>query len=200
MAAPARSEPDDYATTRIRRVNWAEDRKSVSQFFREYRDWLAEHASVSSERSSSLPPGLAMVDRAIAKLPGVYGPPRGEVLLAERDGERVACGVLREWEPNVGQIERIYVRPDHRGPGFGPKLIRALLDRARELGYERIRVDAIPTMIAAIAYYQEMGFRRIPAYWSHPVLGTLFFERDAGEPESTPDLSEVARSPGRRKR
>lgn len=194
MVAPVRSESDDYATTQIRRVNWAKDRESVSQFFREYRDWLAEHAGVSSERTLSLPPGLAMVDRAIADLPGVYGPPRGDVLLAERDGERAACGVLREWEPRVGQIERIYVRPDHRGPGFGPKLIRALLDRARELGYERIRVDAIPTMIAAIAYYQEMGFRGIPAYWSHPVPGTRFFERDVAEAVPTPDRSEVARS------
>ena len=78
------------------------------------------------------------------------------------------------------------MREDHRGPGFGPRLTRALLKRARELGYERVRVDTLPTMAAANQFYPEMGFKPIPAYWDHPVRGALFFEYKLGKPKPTP--------------
>jgi ribosomal protein S18 acetylase RimI-like enzyme len=120
--------------------------------------------------------GLGQVDQQTAQLPGAYGPPRGEIILAFARGAVVACGALRELEPKVGEIKRIYVRADHRGPGFGPRLTRALLRRARELRYERVRVDTLPTMSAAIQFYQKLGFAPIPAYWPHPVPGALFFE------------------------
>ena len=123
-------------------------------------------------------PGLALVDRLIEELPGAYGPPRGDVLLWFREESVVACGALRELEPKVGEIKRIYIRPDFRGKGFGHPFVRALVDRARELGYERLRADTLSTMTAAIEFYQESGFRRIPAYWTHPATGALFFERD----------------------
>ena len=126
--------------------------------------------------------GLQIVDKLIAGLPGAYGPPRGDVILAFSDGQVVACGALRELEPKIGEIKRVYVRADHRGPGFGPRLTGAVLDRATELGYERVRVDTTGTMVAAIEFYQEMGFVPIPAFWPHPAPGARFFEYTVGEP------------------
>jgi ribosomal protein S18 acetylase RimI-like enzyme len=104
----------------------------------------------------------------------------------------VACGALRDLGSKVGEIKRVYVRADHRGPGFGPRLTRALLGRARELGYERVRVDTLPSMFAAIQFYQKMGFKPIPAYWPHPVPGALFFEYKVQKP--TPRRPVVSRS------
>jgi len=169
----------DYSETAIRRVDWSEDFAEVRRLFQDYRDWLADHAIEPADRDLSVPPGLALMDRLIDELPGAYGPPRGDVLLAVRRSGIAACGALREWEGTIGEIKRIYVRPDHRGPGFGPILTAALVARARELGYERIRVDTLGTMEAAIQFYQEMGFRPIPAYWPHPAPGALFFEWQA---------------------
>jgi ribosomal protein S18 acetylase RimI-like enzyme len=119
----------------------------------------------------------------IAGLPGAYGPPRGEIILAFAKGEVVACGALRQLAQEVGEIQRVYVRADHRGPGFGPRLTRALLVRARQLRYKRVRVDTLPTMFAAIQFYQEMGFKPIPPYWPHPVPGALFFEYTVRTPK-----------------
>jgi len=168
--------PVDYSTTALRRVDWSIELETVRRLFREYRDWLADHVPEDVSRGSSVPTGLAQFDRVISELPGVYGPPGGDVILAMTDSEIAACGALREWEPKVGEIKRIFVRPDHRGPGFGPILTGALLQRAREIGYERVRVDTLPTMAAAIQFYQKMGFKPIGAYWPHPVPGALFFE------------------------
>jgi ribosomal protein S18 acetylase RimI-like enzyme len=171
--------PGGYAETALRRIDWSKELELARRLFREYRDWLADHADPSARAG----PGLAQLDRAISELPGAYGPPGGEVILAVKRDEIVACGALRGWEPGVGEIKRIYVRADHRGPGFGPILTRALVHRARELGYDRVRVDVLPTMTAALRFYQELGFRPIPAYWEHPVPGALFFEWSAPSPD-----------------
>jgi N-acetylglutamate synthase-like GNAT family acetyltransferase len=183
MRTPDPSDPKSYAGTTLRRVNWSEDLETVRRLLQDYRAWLFDH---SDRSASALPVGLQRIDSEIAGLPGVYGPPHGEIILAFREGQLVACGALRELEPKVGEIKRVYVRADHRGPGFGPRLTQAVLDRARELGFERVRVDTLPTMSAAIQFYQEMGFKPVPAYWPHPVPGALFFEYKMAQSPSKP--------------
>jgi ribosomal protein S18 acetylase RimI-like enzyme len=185
----AKREPEqtsDTASTTMRRVNWAKELEVVRRLFQEYRQWLADHQAPARAGDSRSGSGLGLVDRLIAGLPGAYGPPRGDVILAFAQNELVACGALRELEPGAGEIKRVHVRADHRGPVFGPRLTGALLDRARELGYERIRVDTLPTMAAAIQFYQDMGFTPISAYWPHPVPGALFFECRLSDRAGTP--------------
>lgn len=176
MVDPARSTPDVQNRAALRRVSWPDDLDTVRQLFQGYRQWLTDHQDLTPQAESRVRSGLALVDRLVAELPGGYGPPGGEVLLWWEDTSVVACGGLRELEPKVGEIKRIYVRPDYRGKGFGAPFVRALVERARDLGYGRVRADTLPTMTAAIEFYQEAGFRRIPAFWSHPVAGALFFE------------------------
>jgi ribosomal protein S18 acetylase RimI-like enzyme len=172
----------DYSDTLLRAVDWSKELETVRRLFQGYRDWLADHGDPATLSGSHVPAGLAEFDRVVAALPGVYGPPGGDVILARKHSRVVACGALREWAPKIGEIKRIYVRADHRGPGFGPILTGALLERARALGYERVRVDTLPSMSAAIQFYQKMGFKPIPAYWPHPAPGALFFEwRDSKE-------------------
>ena len=194
MGVRERSNRESYPGTSLRRVNWSKDIDTVRRLFQDYRQWLADHRNTAASADSSVQIGLGQIDKQIAELPGVYGPPRGEIILAFAREALVACGALRELEPKVGEIKRVYVRADHRGPGFGPRLTHALLRRARELGYERVRVDTLPTMAAAIQFYQEMGFEPIPAYWPHPVPGALFFEHRVGKPKSTPRRHGASRS------
>jgi len=165
-----------HPETKLRSVRWSEELGTVRRLFEDYRKWVADHQDPAPEAKSRVAAGLAEIDRLVAGLPGAYGPPRGDVILAFAKESLVACGALREIGPKVGEIKRVYVRADHRGPGFGPRLTRALLDRALELGYERVRVDTLPSMTAAIEFYQEMGFRPIPAFWPHPASGARFFE------------------------
>jgi GNAT superfamily N-acetyltransferase len=171
-----RHNSDSHPGTSIRPVNWSTDLETVRRLFQDYRNWVADHRDTTPSAESTVKMGLGQIDQQIADLPGAYGPPHGEVMLAFARDTVVACGALREVEPGVGEIKRIFVRADHRGPGFGPRMTGALLDRARTLGYERVRVDTLASMTAAIQFYQEMGFEPIPAYWPHPAPGALFFE------------------------
>ena len=176
----AATDPETHPRTSFRKVNWPNDLETVRRLFQEYRQWLADHRAVEVSAEPSANAGLALVDELIAGLPGAYGPPRGEVLLWFEGKSLVACGALRELDPGVGEIKRISVRADHRGKGFGPRFVRALIERAHELKYHRLRVDTLATMSAAIEFYQELGFRPIPAFWPHPAAGALCFELELG--------------------
>lgn len=175
---PDANDPEPAPNASLRQARWPEDLELIRPLFREYRDWLADHGEPAPEARVRVESGLALIDSLIAGLPGAYGPPRGDVLLWSDEQGLVACGALREMEPGVGEAKRIHIRSDYRGPTFGRPFVRALLARAGELQYRRLRADTLPTMRAAIEFYQELGFRRVGAFWPHPVADAIFFERE----------------------
>jgi len=118
-------------------------------------------------------------DRELAGLPGDYAPPRGRLLVAERDGGApTGCVALRPL-PDAGacEMKRLYVAPAGRGTGAGRALATRLLEEARAAGYEVLRLDTLPALMpAAVALYRSLGFREIAPYNEHPAEGTLFME------------------------
>lgn len=117
-------------------------------------------------------------------LPGAYAPPSGALLLALVDGEVVGTVALRRLSSDACEMKRLFVRPASRGlrlangTSIGRALTMAVVDRARALGYRRLRLDTIAgKMDAAIALYRSLGFVEVAAYYASPVPGTLFFEK-----------------------
>jgi putative acetyltransferase len=110
-------------------------------------------------------------------LPGAYAEPSGRLLLAVADGSPAGCIALRRIADGICEMKRLYVKPEFRGRGLGRILTERIITLARQLGYQRMRLDTLPgKMDPAIAMYRTFGFVEIQPYYLNPVEGALFME------------------------
>ena len=116
-------------------------------------------------------------DEELKSLPGAYGPPSGKLLLAQVAGHAAGCIALRKLGAGVCEMKRLYVRPEDRGVGLGRILVHRLIEDARALGYQRMRLDTIQSaMNDAVALYRRIGFQEIAPYSSIPIESALWME------------------------
>ena len=113
----------------------------------------------------------------LANLPGDYAPPGGRLLLAIEENQIAGCVALRKIDDSACEMKRLFLRAAFRGKGLGRKLAEAIIAEARQIGYERMRLDTLPgKMDQAIELYRSLGFHEIAAYYHNPVLGATFME------------------------
>ena len=120
-------------------------------------------------------------DKEMERFSEIYGPPHGFYLLALLSGE-IARGVgLRPLGSDdgsrVSEMKRLFVYEGFKGSGIGRRLVEALLEKAGELGYEKVRLDTLGKMASAHRLYASVGFYEIEAYRFNPEPGTSYLER-----------------------
>jgi putative acetyltransferase len=128
-------------------------------------------------------------DKELAGLLGDYGPPRGRLLIAYVDSQAAGCVALHEFEPGISEMKRLYVRPAFRGKRVGLALANAIIEAARAIGYEKMRLDTVPSEMAeAVKMYGRLGFKEIAPYRANPQPGTLYMELDLQKSQSARQL------------
>jgi GNAT superfamily N-acetyltransferase len=116
-------------------------------------------------------------EQELAGLPGHYAPPSGRLFLAEYDGQLAGCAALRQWQPGVCEMKRLYLRPSFRGKGLGRVIAETIIAEARNAGYQHMRLDTIePIMKDAVEMYRKLGFKEIAPYRANPIAGAIYME------------------------
>lgn len=114
-------------------------------------------------------------DQEMAQFNELFTLPSGLFLMAQVDDEIAGCGGLLRHTASTAEVKRLFVRPAFRGLQLGEKLVAALIARARQLGFERLILDAVPQTVVAQALYRAIGFQEIEPYYANPVPDTKFF-------------------------
>lgn len=78
----------------------------------------------------------------------------------------VGAARLREYTPKVGKAERVAVISEVRGLGIGAELMNKLTTKAKELGFQKIKLNA---QLHAEPFYKQLGYAQI---------GDVFLEAD----------------------
>lgn len=150
-------------SVRIREASLPADGERLMAVIHEYIAWLNMDLSYR---------GFA---QEMEKFNELFTLPSGIFLMAQADQEIAGCVGLLRHSASTAEVKRLYIRPAFRGLRLGEKLVAALMARARQLGYERLILDAVPQTTVAQALYRTIGFQEIEPYYANPVPGTKFF-------------------------
>ncbi|MEZ4971095.1 MAG: GNAT family N-acetyltransferase [Flavobacteriaceae bacterium] len=115
-------------------------------------------------------------DQEMAGLPQMYRPEDGGLFIASINDEAVGIAGLRRFNSKDGEIKRMYVQPNSRGMGIGQLLLAQCIGKAKELGYDTIKLDTADFMESAIKMYTGNGFVEIGAYRYNPHEATKYYE------------------------
>ncbi|WP_027084740.1 GNAT family N-acetyltransferase [Cohnella panacarvi] len=82
-------------------------------------------------------------------------PEAGRHHLLTVDGQAIATGRWKTYEPGVAKMQRIAVLKSYRGRGYGSKLLESMEDDAKASGYHSSLLDA---QCSAEAFYRKLGY------------------------------------------
>ncbi len=132
----------------------------VRELFREYLEWgnakLQQEFGIQFDIVSIIESEMQTLDK--------FMPPSGCLLLGyvEERPSGIAC--LKPLMEDIGEVKRMYVRPEVRRCGLGRALLGQLLEEGHRIGYKRIRLDSARFMVEAHGLYRACGFHEIGAY------------------------------------
>jgi N-acetylglutamate synthase-like GNAT family acetyltransferase len=146
---------------------------AARRLFKEYMDYvftlpgMTELADLKNHETE-----LAQLEQ------GKYTPPEGTILLALHEGEFLGAVALRKFTDEICEMKRLYVHPKGRGASIGLQLAQQIIQKAREMGYQKMRLDSHPALTKARQLYVELGFYDIPKYNQNEIPGAIFMEME----------------------
>jgi GNAT superfamily N-acetyltransferase len=99
--------------------------------------------------------------------PKEFAPPLGIFLVARLDTHPAGCVAVRsisDPELHVGEVKRLWVRPDLRRSGLAAKLMDQIETRSREAGYRQLFLETGDAQPEAQALYPKLNWTPVDEF------------------------------------
>jgi putative acetyltransferase len=104
--------------------------------------------------------------------------PENTVFIARDAGAAVACGALRRHAGGIGEVKRMYTRPEFRGRRIGGLILAEIEARARLDGLTHLVLETGDRHPWAWTTYERGGFTRCGPVLDYPdIPSSVFFEK-----------------------
>jgi ribosomal protein S18 acetylase RimI-like enzyme len=117
------------------------------------------------------------IDDELKYFPQKYKWPDGEFIIAKEDDNVIGCVAIKKLENNICEMKRLFVKDEYKKKGIGKKLVEKIIEEAKSRNYERMRLDTLNTMKAALNVYYKNGFYEIEPYYNNPNNGVVYLEK-----------------------
>jgi GNAT superfamily N-acetyltransferase len=101
------------------------------------------------------------------------------VIVAYENEVAVGCGAIKEYEPNIMEVKRMFVSPDQRGKGIASLVLIELEKWAAELNYKKCILETGIRQPEAISLYKKNNYLLIDNYGQYiNVTSSVCFEKE----------------------
>jgi GNAT superfamily N-acetyltransferase len=141
-------------------VESEEQRQQAGALIREYLEWLNSRI----QHDYAIEFDVEAIVQSDLSAPHKFHPPEGRFYLARYGGNIAGVGCLKRLDEGVGEVQRMYVPPALRGMGIGRAIAEQLIDDARSIGYQKLKLESLEFLEAAHSLYRSLGFSEISPY------------------------------------
>ncbi|HSM95855.1 MAG TPA: GNAT family N-acetyltransferase [Rhizomicrobium sp.] len=107
------------------------------------------------------------------------------VFVARDGGVAVGCGALKRHGAGIGEVKRMYTRPEVQGRGIGGRILDRIESLARQEGMARLVLETGDKHPAAWRVYERGGFTRCGAVLDYPdSKWSVFYEKNLATNEA----------------
>lgn len=101
------------------------------------------------------------------------------VVVVYQDTLPVACGAIKEYDPETMEIKRMFTLDPFRGKGMATIILAELEQWAKEMGYTRCILETGKRLPEAVRLYQKNGYRQIPYFGQYIQMeNSICFEKE----------------------
>jgi GNAT superfamily N-acetyltransferase len=103
-------------------------------------------------------------DKSILASLDEFAPPHGSFLVMRMSGEPIGCGGLTPLGDGAAYLKRMWIAPAARGLGLARRMLGALEDKARSLGYRVVKLETNKALAEAQQLYRSSEYAEVAPF------------------------------------
>ena len=99
-------------------------------------------------------------DKELNDLPGYYS--GGAIIVGYEEDKPIACVAIKKISDETCEGKRLFIRPEYRGKGYARIMLKAMTDKAFELGFKELIFTTKPeVMRIGYSLYKRLGYEEL---------------------------------------